>query len=566
MSGSREFQRERLRSLRDPEYIEVLSKVRRLLRFAGKKVEAGRGHTKSLRKQRLSQLEHWKQLFLKFDKLHSGHLTIKQFSTLVRCKLKLPQRVLTNEDLDALIQDLDLDGDGDISFAEFVRFIEEEDDDDLLDPACAKSVGRALRLALRRKHLQLEEIHEQFDLPLDDDGLVRFADLVDLFRHDLGMTRHECSDKSILKAFHSLGTGSAHRLTKDDAMEFVRALWQVGDGLSNLDGDSQTLQSSGEHMSHFWRESCSRQLSRQGSRPGTTSGRETLPFRSTGRERAPSDRLTASSPTVISRPASQAALSRPMTTLSTSVSTTLSDQSGLLPRASFSFSGDPAAAARPMSVQGCMTTASQGRRTTLNRSSVAGMQAQPAASVGPPIPFVVMRSESTLPSPVPGKPPPRASLLHLQERTTSLEMPLPSPKSMETGRSMTPSLRSPPSSSPRPGSSASQLGSSPLQKLHSHNRSDRYFWLRGGQALNRVEQMMQEVGVHIKGPDPAQQAQSKAADEELLRPSWQTPVKLSGKLPQKINRMLLEEFNKDVPRSLSDALELGDALELSLEH
>jgi len=532
---------------REREDREVLNRVRRLLRFAGKKVEAGRGHKKPLRKQHLSQLEHWKNLFLKFDKLKSGHLTIKQFQQLVRCALKLSPRVLTNEDLDALVRDLDLDGDGDISFSEFSRFIEEESDDDTLDPAVAKSVGRALRLALRRKHLLVDEIQDHFDLPLHDDGMVRFADLVDLFRHDLGISRHECSDKSILKAFYLVGSWNVNMLSKEDAMDFVRSLWHVGDGISNVDGDSQRLQPGGEHVSQFLMHLGGRQPSRCGSRP-TTGGQETLPFRTTGRERAPFDRLTASAPCSISRPMSQAA-SRPMTEQGAVLLpfglSTMSSTSGRSDSLEVTLR-PPATVPRTPSGE-CQRQLSPSAWPAVNRPRLTTAGTLPE--------MLHSRSEAALP-PGSAKQGARPSLAGCG--MGGIDLPPHTPKApLETVRSMTPSMRSPPSSSPRPGSSARVSSSQSTQA----QRSERYFWLRGGRALNRVQQRLVEVGVNIHSPP--EDLIDESGLEGLLLHTRQKHTKLPVKLPPKINKMLIEELNKgELPQSLSDALEPGDSLEI----
>ena len=220
------------------ETVEMLCQLRALLKFAAKRSESGRGHDPDPRKSELTQLVRWRQLFLKFDQNHSGGLTLRQMGKLIRVSLRLSDRVLPESDLAIVLRALDSNEDGFITFADFTDFLRgQKKKSNALDSNAIKTVGRAVRLALRRKHLSVGHIR-QLEPPVDDTGLAGLVELKDFFRHDLGITKRECSDRSIVSAFRMMRQTETVSLSKEELLDFIQEVWEAGAGISNLDGDA----------------------------------------------------------------------------------------------------------------------------------------------------------------------------------------------------------------------------------------------------------------------------------------------------------------------------------------
>eukprot|EP00971_Amphidinium_carterae_P039543 777032-Amphidinium_carterae.1 len=148
----------------------MLKRLRALLKFAANRSESGTPDP-DVRKNELTQLVRWKQLFLKFDSHHTGGLNWKQMGQLIRVSLRLSDRVLPTQDLHVVLHALDSDEDGFITFADFAAFLKgSANTAKKMDENTAKAVGRAVRLALRRNNLSLNNIRRLVDPPVDDSG------------------------------------------------------------------------------------------------------------------------------------------------------------------------------------------------------------------------------------------------------------------------------------------------------------------------------------------------------------------------------------------------------------
>lgn len=93
----------------------MLARVRSLLVFSvenkGTKIDTSSGVKKAD-----VMMDRWKSIFSKYDSNGSGTLHIEDVERMVRRDLKIPKRLVSEEQIVALFHHLDLDGGGTIDF------------------------------------------------------------------------------------------------------------------------------------------------------------------------------------------------------------------------------------------------------------------------------------------------------------------------------------------------------------------------------------------------------------------------------------------------------------------
>mmetsp|Transcript_5025 Transcript_5025/g.9140 ORF Transcript_5025/g.9140 Transcript_5025/m.9140 type:complete len:500 (+) Transcript_5025:86-1585(+) len=243
-------------AVRTPE--ETVSRVRSLLKcvssrglFAkdlfGRDSRSNAGNTPK-------QAEKWKVLFNKYDKDGSGELDFAEINKMVRQDLKLAERTVSDWDMKQLFHAIDLNRNGTVDFKEWLMFVQQGKLENRSDEEILKEVGRAVRLALRRNHIRVSEV-ESFFNSYDDGREVDMSevtlgprDMRHFFRSALKVSKHECSDWNLLVAFRVLDADGSQSLDGVEFMDFIRG-WTKDSDPSSL--SYRSLQGRSPQRSEF---------------------------------------------------------------------------------------------------------------------------------------------------------------------------------------------------------------------------------------------------------------------------------------------------------------------------
>uniref|UniRef100_A0A8C0NPF4 EF-hand calcium-binding domain-containing protein 11 n=1 Tax=Canis lupus familiaris TaxID=9615 RepID=A0A8C0NPF4_CANLF len=69
------------------------------------------------------QIAEFKEAFSLFDKDGDGTITTKELGTVMRSLVQNPTEKLTDEEVDEMIREADIDGDGQVNYEDFVQMM-----------------------------------------------------------------------------------------------------------------------------------------------------------------------------------------------------------------------------------------------------------------------------------------------------------------------------------------------------------------------------------------------------------------------------------------------------------
>lgn len=204
----------------------MLARVRSLLVFSvenkGTKIDTSSGVKKAD-----VMMDRWKSIFSKYDSNGSGTLHIEDVERMVRRDLKIPKRLVSEEQIVALFHHLDLDGGGTIDFFEFLNFVQQPSSRGTVsEQDVLNSVARAVRLALRRNKIRVRDLEEDFQ-HFEQSGTSMTGelgpnDMVRFFRKILKLTKHECTDKALHVSFTAIDDDGNGKMGKEEFLEFIK--------------------------------------------------------------------------------------------------------------------------------------------------------------------------------------------------------------------------------------------------------------------------------------------------------------------------------------------------------
>jgi Ca2+-binding EF-hand superfamily protein len=205
---------------------EMLSRVRSLLLFSvenrGPKVDARFG----LKKQD-AMVERWKAIFSKYDIEGTGTLGYENIKHMVRADLKIAERLVTDAQIHTLFNAIDEDHGGLVEFNEFLDFVQQPSTKGTIsEQEVVNSVARGIRLALRRNKIRIGELEANFH-SFESSGDIATGelgpnDVIRFFRKHIGLSKHECSDKSLRTAFNSMDEDGSGKMSMEELMDFIK--------------------------------------------------------------------------------------------------------------------------------------------------------------------------------------------------------------------------------------------------------------------------------------------------------------------------------------------------------
>lgn len=207
---------------------DTVKRVRSLLKLASKK---GCGEHESPKERARKETEFFKKLFMQCDTNGSGTLSREDVLKMARKYLKIAERLVSDEQLMDFFAAIDTDGGGEIDFTEFLSFIRAKEDHSRLNEIMLKQVKRAVRLAIRRKRMTLQELEYRFYNSaaegiidtVNSDGSLGPEEMRRFFRKVLGVNVHEAPDKNLAVAFKAMDEDGGGTLDAGEFMDFIRA-------------------------------------------------------------------------------------------------------------------------------------------------------------------------------------------------------------------------------------------------------------------------------------------------------------------------------------------------------
>lgn len=208
---------------------EMVSRLRSLLRFSmesrGPKVFERPGQKRSE-----ALVDRCKALFQRCDSEGFGTLTFEDIRRMVRCDLKIAERLVTDAQLVEIFSSIDDDRDGYLQFNEFLEFVQQPSRRGAVSKEVVlKQVARSVRLALHRHHVGLQTLEVSFQRHFEDGagnevnaGELCPEELIRFFRRVLDVSKHECSDKNLRVAFTALDTDGSGTINVSEFMDFLK--------------------------------------------------------------------------------------------------------------------------------------------------------------------------------------------------------------------------------------------------------------------------------------------------------------------------------------------------------
>lgn len=283
---------------------DVLSRVRSLLVFSVENQGPRIDPRSSLRKADV-MMERWKAIFTKYDAEGDGTLTLKNIRQMVRKDLKISERLVTDDQIQALFFYIDRNGSETVDFYEFLSFVQQPSTRGAVsEESVVKSVARGVRLCVMRNKIRIKDLEANFySFDVSGDvatGELGVNDMVRFFRKVLGLTKHECSDKALRTAFHAMDDDMSGKMSLVELMDFIKFCTEAH--------ERKELPIRVPGLISGMRGQLPERLPSR--RPGMSPGspRSTLPFCLNGRSIASAGRLAQTTSNFLSRSASEPAM------------------------------------------------------------------------------------------------------------------------------------------------------------------------------------------------------------------------------------------------------------------
>jgi len=149
---------------------------------------------------------------------------------MVRRDLRITEKLISDEHLQRVCALMDLDGDGSIDFNAFMAFVlKKPQKASMTFDEIMQSVTRAVRLSMHRNKIQMAELQNKFGGFCADDpvtGEVELFDMLQFFRHELRVSKHDVSDHNLKVAFNFIDTNANTTLSQEEFMTFIRHCYQ----------------------------------------------------------------------------------------------------------------------------------------------------------------------------------------------------------------------------------------------------------------------------------------------------------------------------------------------------
>lgn len=296
----------------------TIRRVRALLSLAAKKGHTGQEPPKERRQK---ETEFFKKLFVECDRNGTGTLNFSEVTQMIRKRLKIAERLVSERQLHQFFNSIDRDGGGDISFHEFLAFVRTQPRNHRLNELVLTQVKRAVRLAIQRRGMTLVQLEARFNRSAEEgiidtaggDGALGPEEMRRFFRKILEVSAHEAPDRNLMIAFKAMDEDGGGSLDAEEFMDFIREAVTEEMTLCPLSPRRPAEEPRQATLLCGMRGVLPKRLPTM--RPGTTYefGTATVPFCTNGREVDSKMRLSASSPAVVkSAPCSVPRQERPL--------------------------------------------------------------------------------------------------------------------------------------------------------------------------------------------------------------------------------------------------------------
>jgi len=182
-----------------------------------------------------------RKVFRTFDTDNDGHITLKEFQRGLKRLLGAPFQNLKEEELQELIRRFDRREDGTIDYADFVAFVNPEEDVDVVE----RKIGNMMRMLRKYRDVDVAELFEDYDD--GDTGLITLMAFRDVVRK-LGLPLRRSEMDSLRLRYSKMRNG-------EDMVDYVTLLDAVvGDDIRNgsSDDDDGDLDGDDDDVSLFF--------------------------------------------------------------------------------------------------------------------------------------------------------------------------------------------------------------------------------------------------------------------------------------------------------------------------
>lgn len=208
---------------------EVLNRVRSLLLL---KAATSKGQIGSASRSQTNVAAKWKELFQQYNRDGSGALSFNDLRALVRHSLHLGEKSCPDAELRLLFTRIDADSSTKIEFDEFYEYLRSRSSSEALQSEKAlHKIRRAVHVALRRQKIRTEaHLTKLFQtIEVESEACPPF-EMILFLRSELGLTKHEASDRDIQRCFKGLDKNGNGSLEVGELFDFVKiAMNKVSD-------------------------------------------------------------------------------------------------------------------------------------------------------------------------------------------------------------------------------------------------------------------------------------------------------------------------------------------------
>eukprot|EP00928_Gymnodinium_smaydae_P042556 TRINITY_DN28631_c0_g1_i1.p1 TRINITY_DN28631_c0_g1~~TRINITY_DN28631_c0_g1_i1.p1 ORF type:complete len:431 (-),score=84.38 TRINITY_DN28631_c0_g1_i1:121-1413(-) len=207
----------------------IVRRVRSMLKLAACK--DGGGTKLNAKEKANKQLEQWKDVFMQCDRNGSGTLAFEDVKQMARKRLKIAERLVSDDNLQTFFSAIDVDGGGSIDFQEFLQFVTLHKPDPGWEQRIFKEVKRSVRLSMWKHKMSMKEVTNRFYNSAEEgiidmansDGSLGPEEMRRFFRKVLNVSKHEAPDKHLKIAFRQMDEDGGGTLDGEEFLDFIRA-------------------------------------------------------------------------------------------------------------------------------------------------------------------------------------------------------------------------------------------------------------------------------------------------------------------------------------------------------